>query len=147
MCYSLHIHVLPFFRFYRGAEGRLCSFSCTNATVRKSIHYCFIGLRIVVFASEAYYSFVMQIKKFKDALAKYGTEGCSLGPARGLEESELLALASSGQISRNVPLEYATEKKDKQLQDGVLNGVDLSSPVVKDEKKRGVNGGSAVVMD
>ncbi|CDP12276.1 unnamed protein product [Coffea canephora] len=118
MCYSLHIHVLPFFRFYRGAEGRLCSFSCTNAT----------------------------IKKFKDALAKYGTEGCSLGPARGLEESELLALASSGQISRNVPLGYATEKKDKQVQDVVLNGFDLSSSVVKDENKRGVNGGSAVVM-
>lgn len=34
MCYSLHIHVLPMFRFYRGAEGRVCSFSCTNATVR-----------------------------------------------------------------------------------------------------------------
>lgn len=118
MCYSLHIHVLPFFRFYRGAEGRLCSFSCTNAT----------------------------IKKFKDALAKYGTEGCSLGPARGLEESELLALASSGQISRNVPLHYATEKKDKQLEDVVLNGFELSSSVVKDENKMGVNGGSAVVM-
>ncbi|KAG0546371.1 hypothetical protein BDA96_02G441900 [Sorghum bicolor] len=34
MCYSLHVHVLPFFRFYRGAEGRVSSFSCTNATVR-----------------------------------------------------------------------------------------------------------------
>ncbi|XP_054802914.1 thioredoxin-like 1-1, chloroplastic isoform X2 [Prosopis cineraria] len=33
MCYSLNVHVLPFFRFYRGAHGRLCSFSCTNATV------------------------------------------------------------------------------------------------------------------
>lgn len=33
LCYGLHIHVLPLFRFYRGAEGRLCSFSCTNATV------------------------------------------------------------------------------------------------------------------
>jgi len=33
MCYSLNVHVLPFFRFYRGANGRLCSFSCTNATV------------------------------------------------------------------------------------------------------------------
>lgn len=33
MCYALNIHVLPFFRFYRGAHGRLCSFSCTNATV------------------------------------------------------------------------------------------------------------------
>lgn len=34
--YSLGVHVLPFFRFYRGAQGRLCSFSCTNATVCKS---------------------------------------------------------------------------------------------------------------
>ncbi|MCL7021941.1 hypothetical protein MKW94_029215 [Papaver nudicaule] len=70
MCYSLNIHVLPFFRFYRGAEGRLCSFSCTNAT----------------------------IKKFKDALAKHGTERCSLGPAKGLEEKELLKLAEIKEI-------------------------------------------------
>ncbi|KAI6673534.1 hypothetical protein NL676_001440 [Syzygium grande] len=33
MCYSLNVHVLPFFRLYRGAHGRLCCFSCTNATV------------------------------------------------------------------------------------------------------------------
>ncbi|PRQ23574.1 putative thioredoxin-like protein [Rosa chinensis] len=45
MCHGLHIHVIPFFRFYRGAEGRVCSFGCTIAA------------------------------KFKDALAKYGTEG------------------------------------------------------------------------
>ncbi|KAK9119202.1 hypothetical protein Scep_017295 [Stephania cephalantha] len=73
MCYSLHIHVLPFFRFYRGAEGRLCSFSCTNAT----------------------------IKKFKDALAKHGTDRCNLGPAKGLEESELQALAANKEISKD----------------------------------------------
>lgn len=42
MCYSLNVHVLPFFRFYRGAEGRLCSFSCTNATVSfPSAFICF----------------------------------------------------------------------------------------------------------
>ncbi|KAF6171827.1 hypothetical protein GIB67_007348 [Kingdonia uniflora] len=75
MCYSLNIHVLPFFRFYRGSEGRVCSFSCTNTT----------------------------IKKFKDALAKHGTERCSLGPAKGLEESELLKLVSNGEISLNIP--------------------------------------------
>lgn len=34
MCQALHIRVLPFFRFYRGGEGRVCSFSCTNSTVR-----------------------------------------------------------------------------------------------------------------
>ncbi|XP_042477788.1 thioredoxin-like 1-1, chloroplastic [Macadamia integrifolia] len=73
MCYSLNVHVLPFFRFYRGAHGRLCSFSCTNATV----------------------------KKFKDALAKHTTDRCSLGPPKGLEEKELLALASNKDLSFN----------------------------------------------
>ncbi|KAH0468873.1 hypothetical protein IEQ34_002105 [Dendrobium chrysotoxum] len=73
MCYSLNVHVLPFFRFYRGANGRLCSFSCTNAT----------------------------IKKFKDALAKHNTDRCSLGPAKGLEESELLALAANKDLCFN----------------------------------------------
>ncbi|XVE90094.1 hypothetical protein DITRI_Ditri20bG0049400 [Diplodiscus trichospermus] len=73
MCYSLNVHVLPFFRFYRGAQGRLCSFSCTNAT----------------------------IKKFKDALAKHTPERCSLGPTKGLEEKELLALAANKDLSFN----------------------------------------------
>lgn len=41
MCHSLRVHVLPFFRFYRGAEGRLCSFSCTNATVSFSLNKLF----------------------------------------------------------------------------------------------------------
>lgn len=71
MCYSLNVHVLPFFRFYRGAEGRVCSFSCTNAT----------------------------IKKFKDALAKYSPERCTLGPPKGLEEKELLALAANKDLN------------------------------------------------
>ncbi|KAK9154497.1 hypothetical protein Sjap_001977 [Stephania japonica] len=71
MCYSLNVHVLPFFRFYRGAHGRLCGFSCTNAT----------------------------IKKFKDALAKHSTERSSLGPPKGLEESELIALAANKDLS------------------------------------------------
>ncbi|XP_022718966.1 thioredoxin-like 1-1, chloroplastic [Durio zibethinus] len=73
MCYSLNVHVLPFFRFYRGAQGRLCSFSCTNAT----------------------------IKKFKDALAKHSPDRCSLGPTKGLEEKELLALAANKDLSFN----------------------------------------------
>ncbi|PKU63585.1 thioredoxin-like 1-2, chloroplastic [Dendrobium catenatum] len=73
MCYSLNVHVLPFFRFYRGAHGRLCSFSCTNAT----------------------------IKKFKDALAKHDTGKFSLGAAKGLEEKELLALAANKDLCFN----------------------------------------------
>ncbi|KAL8227182.1 hypothetical protein R6Q57_017014 [Mikania cordata] len=71
MCYSLGVHVLPFFRFYRGAEGRLCSFSCTNAT----------------------------IKKFKDALAKHKPDRFCLGPPKGLEEEELVALGANLDLS------------------------------------------------
>ncbi|PKI34093.1 hypothetical protein CRG98_045550 [Punica granatum] len=71
MCYSLNVHVLPFFRFYRGAQGKVCSFSCTNAT----------------------------IKKFKDALAKHSPDRCSLSPTKGLEEKELLALSANRDLS------------------------------------------------
>ncbi|XP_075663553.1 thioredoxin-like 1-2, chloroplastic [Castanea sativa] len=101
MCHSLRVHVLPFFRFYRGAEGRLCSFSCTNAT----------------------------IKKFKDALAKYGTERCSLGPAKGLDESELMNLASIGQISKGLlPL---PSTKEESVEDLVMKSIDLSGVLSK----------------
>ncbi|PHU15376.1 Thioredoxin-like 1-1, chloroplastic [Capsicum chinense] len=59
-------------RFYKGAQGNVCSFSCTNATIRK----------------------------FKDAIARYGNDRPSIGQAKGLDEFELLPLASIGQISR-----------------------------------------------
>ncbi|XP_050377454.1 thioredoxin-like 1-2, chloroplastic [Argentina anserina] len=96
MCHGLHIHVLPFFRFYKGAEGRVCSFSCTNAT----------------------------IKKFKDALAKYGAEGCSLGPAKGLDESEILHLAEIGELSaRSSPPLTREEIVEEYL---VMKSTDLS---------------------
>ncbi|XP_010522445.1 PREDICTED: thioredoxin-like 1-3, chloroplastic isoform X2 [Tarenaya hassleriana] len=71
LCQSLNVHVLPFFRFYRGSSGRLCSFSCTNAT----------------------------IKKFKDALEKHGREQCSIGGTRGLEEKELITMAGKKDLS------------------------------------------------
>ncbi|KAI9086560.1 hypothetical protein K1719_031644 [Acacia pycnantha] len=87
MCHSLHINVLPFFRFYRGAEGRVCSFSCTIAT----------------------------IKKFKDALAKYGNERCSLGPARGLDETELEKFVAGGELSAESPLLHSKVKKMEDL--------------------------------
>ncbi|KAL7139256.1 hypothetical protein ABFS83_09G038900 [Erythranthe nasuta] len=87
MCYALNVHVLPFFRFYRGAVGKACSFSCTNAT----------------------------IKKFKDALAKHGTDRCDLGPAKGLDDSELLALASIGLISKDFVPNSADDDKIEDL--------------------------------
>eukprot|EP00252_Welwitschia_mirabilis_P027909 TRINITY_DN9791_c0_g2_i1.p1 TRINITY_DN9791_c0_g2~~TRINITY_DN9791_c0_g2_i1.p1 ORF type:complete len:234 (-),score=21.23 TRINITY_DN9791_c0_g2_i1:516-1217(-) len=91
MCHSLRIHVLPFFQFYRGAHGRLCSFSCTNAT----------------------------IKKFKDALAKHTTPRCSLGPALGLAEPELTALSQNKSLSfvlQDIQDERASRRK---VQDGL----------------------------
>ncbi|KAJ4865860.1 hypothetical protein Rs2_52623 [Raphanus sativus] len=74
MCHGLNVHVLPFFKFYRGAEGKLCSFSCTIAT----------------------------INKFKKALDKHGSERCSLGQAKGLDSKELMALASVGELKMNL---------------------------------------------
>ncbi|CAF2074803.1 unnamed protein product [Brassica oleracea var. botrytis] len=74
MCHGLNVHVLPFFKFYRGAEGKLCSFSCTIST----------------------------INKFKKALEKHGSERCSLGPAKGLDSKELMALASVGELKMNL---------------------------------------------
>ncbi|KAG7568990.1 Thioredoxin domain, partial [Arabidopsis thaliana x Arabidopsis arenosa] len=71
LCQSLNVHVLPFFRFYRGSSGRVCSFSCTNAT----------------------------IKKFKEALEKHGREQCSIGETKGLEEKELVAMAANKDLS------------------------------------------------
>uniref|UniRef100_A0A5B7AHJ4 Thioredoxin domain-containing protein n=1 Tax=Davidia involucrata TaxID=16924 RepID=A0A5B7AHJ4_DAVIN len=116
MCYSLHIHVLPFFRIYRGAEGKLCSFSCTNAT----------------------------IKKFKDALAKHGTDRCTLGPAKGLDESELLNLASAGEISINLPLPSST--KEERMEDLVLKGMDMSTTLNKAGNKMELKEESAVLL-
>ncbi|KAL9243247.1 hypothetical protein vseg_017158 [Gypsophila vaccaria] len=98
MCHALHIHVLPFFRFYRGAEGRVCSFSCTIST----------------------------IKKFKDALAKHSTERCSLGPAKGLDESELLKLASIGELSMN-SLKPSLIKEGTMLEEFDLSSVAVSN--------------------
>ncbi|KAJ1699157.1 hypothetical protein LUZ63_007669 [Rhynchospora breviuscula] len=83
MCYSLHVHVLPFFWFFRGAQGRLCGFSCTTQT----------------------------IKKFKDALAKHTPERCSLGPTKGLDESVLLALAANKELNFSYTKKEEVEKE------------------------------------
>lgn len=47
MCKSLNVKVLPFFHFYRGADGRLDSFSCSLSKVRFFHHVYFtIGLLV-----------------------------------------------------------------------------------------------------
>ncbi|VAH90529.1 thioredoxin-like 1-2, chloroplastic [Triticum urartu] len=108
MCYSLHVHVLPFFRFYRGAQGRLCSFSCTNAT----------------------------IKKFRDALAKHNPDRCSIGPTRGLEESELLALAA------NKDLQFTYTKLPESVPSGDSEVIAPGSPRLPPPAKPLVRQGS-----
>ncbi|CAN6290541.1 unnamed protein product [Urochloa humidicola] len=60
ICKRLNVYVLPLFRFYRGTEGRICSFSCTISTIHK----------------------------FKDALKRHGVQIESLTTEKGLEESE-----------------------------------------------------------
>jgi hypothetical protein len=44
---------------------------------------------------------IIQIKKFKDALAKHTPDRCSLEPTKGLEEKELLALSANRDLSFN----------------------------------------------
>ncbi|KAK8537595.1 hypothetical protein V6N13_096590 [Hibiscus sabdariffa] len=107
MSHCLNIHVLPFFRFYRGAEGRLCSFSCTNAT----------------------------IKKFKDALAKHGSNRCSLGPAKGLDESELMKLASAGELSLS-SLQLPSLKEETTEDLVIMRSMELSGLLNNAENNR-----------
>lgn len=65
MCKSLNVKVLPFFHFYRGADGQLDSFSCS----------------------------LTKLGKLKDAISKHNTDRCSIGPPLGLgEHTNLLGL-------------------------------------------------------
>lgn len=79
----------------------------------------------------------MQIKKFKDALANHGTSSRRLGSAKGLDESELSALASRGLISRNL---VSNSSKDYEM--GDLSSKESS----KDDSLLGLNEGNAMVF-
>lgn len=61
MCKRLNVRVLPFFHFYRGAEGRLESFSCSLA----------------------------KFQRIKDAIATHNTARCSIGPPVGVGDINL----------------------------------------------------------
>lgn len=65
---------------------------------------------------------VLQIKKFKNALAKHGADRCSLGPAKGLDEAELLTLASIGELPIGLPL---TSTKEERAGDFSVRSIDL----------------------
>nr|GEY86556.1 thioredoxin-like 2, chloroplastic [Tanacetum cinerariifolium] len=61
MCKNLNVKVLPYFHFYRGADGQLESFSCSLA----------------------------KFQKIKDAILKHNTDRCSIGPNKGVGELKL----------------------------------------------------------
>lgn len=62
MCKRLNVKVLPFFHFYRGADGLLEAFSCSLA----------------------------KFQKLKDAIAIHNTARCSIGPPVGVGDVDLL---------------------------------------------------------
>jgi hypothetical protein len=64
----------------------------------------------------------VQIKKFRDALAKHNPDRCSIGPTRGLEESELLALAA------NKDLQFTYTKQPEPVLNGGAEVVAPGSP-------------------
>lgn len=77
---------------------------------------------MVTYLSNSELIHVLQIKKFKDALAKYGADRCRRGPAKGLDESEILKLASIGELSINLPSLCSKE----EVEDLVMSNIDLA---------------------
>ncbi|KAK6944830.1 Thioredoxin domain [Dillenia turbinata] len=63
MCKNLNVKVLPYFHFYRGADGQLESFSCSLA----------------------------KFQKIKDAIEMHNTARCSIGPPKGVGDLNLEA--------------------------------------------------------
>ncbi|KAI3447121.1 hypothetical protein Pfo_003786 [Paulownia fortunei] len=65
MCKNLNVKVLPYFHFYRGADGQLESFSCSLA----------------------------KFQKIKDAIELHNTARCSIGPPKGIGDLNLEVLS------------------------------------------------------
>ncbi|GMH18075.1 hypothetical protein Nepgr_019916 [Nepenthes gracilis] len=65
MCKNLNVKVLPYFHFYRGADGLVDAFSCSLA----------------------------KFQKIKDAIEMYNTRPCSNGPPKGVGDLILEATA------------------------------------------------------
>ncbi|KAH1108292.1 hypothetical protein J1N35_012060 [Gossypium stocksii] len=66
MCKSLNVKVLPYFHFYRGADGQLESFSCSLA----------------------------KFQKIKDAIEMHNTARCSIGPPKGVGDLNLESVSA-----------------------------------------------------
>lgn len=66
MCKNLNVRVLPYFHFYRGADGQLEAFSCSLA----------------------------KFQKIKDAIQMHNTDRCSIGPPIGVGDLNLEAVSA-----------------------------------------------------
>ncbi|XP_052200342.1 thioredoxin-like 2, chloroplastic [Diospyros lotus] len=66
MCKNLNVKVLPYFHFYRGADGQLESFSCSLA----------------------------KFQKIKEAIEAHNTARCSIGPPKGVGDLNLETLSA-----------------------------------------------------
>ncbi|WOK99171.1 thioredoxin-like 2, chloroplastic [Canna indica] len=69
MCKRLNVRVLPYFHFYRGADGLLESFSCSLA----------------------------KFQKIKEAITMHNTDRCSIGPPIGVGDIDLFGTSSPPQ--------------------------------------------------
>ncbi|KAJ0977483.1 hypothetical protein J5N97_012957 [Dioscorea zingiberensis] len=67
MCKRLNVRMLPWFHFYRGADGLLESFSCS----------------------------LPKFQKLKDAIATHNTPRCSIGPPLGVGNIDLIEASMS----------------------------------------------------
>ncbi|KAJ0701978.1 putative Thioredoxin domain-containing protein [Helianthus annuus] len=82
MCKNLNVKFLPYFHFYRGADGQLESFSCSLA----------------------------KFQKIKDAIQTHNTDRCSIGPNKGVENVNLETLSAAKAKQPGSPSSW-TEKK------------------------------------
>lgn len=56
-------------------------------------------------------------------MVKHGTDRCSLGPPKGLDDSELLKLASNGEISIEIPSNFTKKERKEDL---VIKSTDVA---------------------
>lgn len=81
MCRRLNVKVVPYFHFYRGADGLLDAFSCS----------------------------LPKFKKIKEAIATHLTARCSMGPPAGVGDLNLLETSNPNEDDANPVESHSSE--------------------------------------
>ncbi|KAB1209314.1 Thioredoxin-like 2, chloroplastic [Morella rubra] len=97
MCKSMNVKVLPYFHFYRGADGHLESFSCSLAKdtmtelkiVPSSSNSAWVWLNVVYPIHKPIHKKYLRFQKIKDAIQTHNTARCSIGPPKGVGDLKL----------------------------------------------------------